>query len=142
MCSNGLVSGERLHDLRVPHKGDVVSEVIEAAHAVAAGFRAVDDVRQAMQGCRLEEERQLAFAQAALAWGYGPFETRAPVTPAQLRAAMHATNSRSTSNSSPVGKSSVACMRRITGRAALSRRINSFSNASGCSPFTSYKFRR
>lgn len=84
------MSGERLHDLRVPHKGDVVSEVIEAAHAVAAGFRAVDEVRQAMQGCRLEDERQLAFAQAALAMRYGPLATRSPITPAQLLAARRA----------------------------------------------------
>ena len=36
VCSNGLVCGDTVADVRVPHKGDVAGQVIEGAYQVRA----------------------------------------------------------------------------------------------------------
>ncbi|MDO9126484.1 MAG: adenylosuccinate synthetase, partial [Parvibaculum sp.] len=38
VCKNGLVCGDAVADLRIPHKGDVVGQVIEGAYDVLDGF--------------------------------------------------------------------------------------------------------
>lgn len=38
VCQNGLVCGDTVADVRVPHKGDVAGHVIEGAYAVLDGF--------------------------------------------------------------------------------------------------------
>ena len=38
VCSNGLVCGDTVADVRVPHKGDVSGQVIEGAYEVLRGF--------------------------------------------------------------------------------------------------------
>ena len=38
VCSNGLVCGDTVADVRVPHKGDVAGQVIEGAYQVLHGF--------------------------------------------------------------------------------------------------------
>lgn len=38
VCSNGLVCGNTVADVRVPHKGDVAGLVIEGAYEVLSGF--------------------------------------------------------------------------------------------------------
>jgi hypothetical protein len=38
VCQNGLVCGESFGEVRVPHKGDVVSQVIEGAYEVLGIF--------------------------------------------------------------------------------------------------------
>ncbi|MBN0452199.1 DUF945 domain-containing protein, partial [Pseudomonas aeruginosa] len=45
VCHNGLVCGDTTADIRVPHKGDVVSQVIEGAYGVLDGFERVQNAR-------------------------------------------------------------------------------------------------
>jgi hypothetical protein len=42
VCCNGLVVGTALHDIRIPHKGNVQGEVIEGAFRVLDDFGAVE----------------------------------------------------------------------------------------------------
>jgi hypothetical protein len=43
VCSNGLVCGDTVADVRVPHKGDVAGSVIEGAFEVLSGFERVKE---------------------------------------------------------------------------------------------------
>ena len=43
VCSNGLVCGDTVADVRVPHKGDVAGLVIEGAYQVLGGFEQVNE---------------------------------------------------------------------------------------------------
>jgi ParB/RepB/Spo0J family partition protein len=45
VCSNGLVCGDTVADVRVPHKGDVAGHVIEGAYQVLSGFERVQESR-------------------------------------------------------------------------------------------------
>lgn len=49
VCQNGLVCGESFGEVRVPHKGDVVGQVIEGAYQVLDIFDQVEEKRDAMQ---------------------------------------------------------------------------------------------
>jgi hypothetical protein len=53
VCQNGLVCGESFGEVRVPHKGDVVSQVIEGAYEVLGIFDRVEEKRDAMQSLLL-----------------------------------------------------------------------------------------
>ncbi len=54
VCCNGLVVGDVVHDIRIPHKGDVQGEVIEGAFRVLDDFEAVDAVDRGDEGDRAE----------------------------------------------------------------------------------------
>jgi hypothetical protein len=84
VCQNGMVCGETVGEVRVPHKGDVVGQVIEGAFEVLDGFGAVAEQRDSMEALRLESGEQAAFARAALALKYDNDDRPAPVTEAQL----------------------------------------------------------
>lgn len=85
VCTNGLVAGEVLDDIRIPHKGNVVDSVLQGAHDVLDGFDLVREVRDDMRGIALSESDAQAFAHAAIEYRYEPTEARpAPITPAQL----------------------------------------------------------
>lgn len=85
VCSNGLVCGDTLSDIRVPHKGNVIDQVVQGAFDVLDGFTRVVDERDSMKSLALNEGEQSAFARAALALRYEPSETKAaPVTEAQI----------------------------------------------------------
>lgn len=84
VCANGLVCGDTTHDIRVPHKGDVVDHVINGAHQVLDGFGLITEVKDQMQAVRLDEGEQTAFARAALAIRYDNGTDAAPVTEQQL----------------------------------------------------------
>jgi hypothetical protein len=83
VCQNGMVCGETLNDIRVPHKGDVVGQVIEGAFTVLDSFERADEQREGMKALRLNDGEQNAFARAALALKYDD-ETPAPISEAQL----------------------------------------------------------
>lgn len=83
VCQNGMVCGETLNDIRVPHKGDVVGQVIEGAFTVLDSFERADEQRESMKALRLNDGEQNAFARAALALKYDD-ETPAPISEAQL----------------------------------------------------------
>jgi hypothetical protein len=86
VCHNGMVCGETLSDIRVPHKGDVVGRVIEGAFTVLDGFELVNEQRDGMKGLTLNTGEQQAFARAALTLKYDDPETPAPVTETQVLA--------------------------------------------------------
>ncbi|MGY2492818.1 DUF932 domain-containing protein [Cupriavidus sp. CP313] len=87
VCKNGLVCGNTVADIRVPHKGDIISDVVQGAFDVLDGFDLVREVKEGMQGVKLDEAEQQVFARAALALRYDEKEdgtTSAPVTESQL----------------------------------------------------------
>ncbi|MCI4005135.1 DUF945 domain-containing protein, partial [Dickeya dianthicola] len=55
VCSNGLVCGDTVADVRVPHKGDVAGLVIEGAYQVLGGFEQVKESRDLMRGITLDD---------------------------------------------------------------------------------------
>lgn len=85
VCSNGLVCGDTVADIRIPHKGDVASQVIEGAFEVLDGFDRVKESRDAMRSVVLDDGEAEVFARAALALKYDPTDDKpAPVTESQI----------------------------------------------------------
>ena len=65
VCLNGMVAADReLAAVKVPHKGDVVGQVIEGSHTVLEGSRRALDQADAWAGVTLSRGEQLAFAEA------------------------------------------------------------------------------
>lgn len=79
---NGLICGETFGEVRVPHKGDVVSQVIEGAYEVLGIFDRVEEKRDAMQSLMLPPPARQALAKAAITYRFG--EDHQPVTEAQV----------------------------------------------------------
>ena len=87
-CSNGLVCGDTVADVRVRHKGQIVDSVIEGAYEVLEGFVRVREQRDAMQAIALAPAEEEIFARSALALKYEPdAASPAPITETQLLAA-------------------------------------------------------
>ena len=86
VCSNGLVCGDTVADVRVPHKGDVAGSVIEGAFEVLSGFERVKESRDAMRAITLDEGEAEVFARSALALKYDDPDKPAPITEAQVLA--------------------------------------------------------
>jgi hypothetical protein len=91
VCCNGLVVGEVVQDIRVPHKGNIQGEVIEGAFRVLDEFEAVEEHTEAMKALQLQPPEEIAFATAALALRFGERAVEetgghrpAPVTAEQL----------------------------------------------------------
>ncbi|MBN3856704.1 DUF945 domain-containing protein [Paraburkholderia sp. Ac-20340] len=84
-CQNGIVCGNVLNDIRIPHKGDVIGEVIEGAFRVLKSFDETAQQREGMAATVLDEGEQMAFARAALTLRYDE-DKPAPVTERQLLA--------------------------------------------------------
>jgi hypothetical protein len=87
VCCNGLVVGQVVEDIRIPHKGNVQGEVIEGAFRVLDEFEAVEASAEGMKALTLRPEEQTAFAIAALALRFGERgegQPPAPVTASQL----------------------------------------------------------
>jgi len=94
VCCNGLVVGQVVEDIRIPHKGNIQGEVIEGAFRVLDEFEAVEQHTEAMKALPLEPREEIAFATAALALRFGerPVDETgghqpAPVTAEQLNEA-------------------------------------------------------
>ncbi|APT60212.1 hypothetical protein RGI145_22985 (plasmid) [Roseomonas gilardii] len=83
VCQNGMVCGDTLADFRVPHKGDVIGQVIEGAYTVLDGFEKATEQAEAMKALALPAPEQAAFARAALALRYDD-ENPAPIEAEQL----------------------------------------------------------
>src|SRR3546814_19152366 len=80
VCSNGLVGGDTVADVRIPHKGDIAGQVIEGAYEVLAGFERVQESREAMQAITLDEAEAEVFARAAPATKYADPDHPVPIT--------------------------------------------------------------
>jgi len=83
VCSNGLVCGDTVADVRVPHKGDVAAQVIEGAYEVLHGFDRVQASRDAMRAITLDAGESEVFGRAALALKYDE-DTPTPITESQI----------------------------------------------------------
>lgn len=94
VCQNGMVCGDTVGEVRVPHKGDVVGEVIEGAFKVLKSFDGAAEQREGMATTVLDEGEQNAFARAALALRYEG-DKPAPITERQLLAPRRAEDSAS-----------------------------------------------
>lgn len=77
VCANGLLVGDTMADIRIPHKGDVRGRVIEGAFTVLDHFERVTDSIDTMKALTLSEGEQRAFAAAALELRYD--EGKAPI---------------------------------------------------------------
>ncbi|WP_420466853.1 DUF932 domain-containing protein [Panacagrimonas sp.] len=86
VCQNGLVCGDTVADVRVPHKGDVAGHVIEGAYEVLHGFVGAQASRDAMQAVTLDNGEAEVFARAALALKYDDPDKPAPITETQVLA--------------------------------------------------------
>jgi hypothetical protein len=86
VCKNGLVCGDTVADVRVPHKGDVAGQVIEGAYEVLHGFDRAQASRDAMRAITLDQGEAEVFARAALALKYDDPDKPAPITESQLLA--------------------------------------------------------
>lgn len=86
VCQNGLVCGDTVADVRVPHKGNVAEQVIEGAYAVLQGFGQAQASRDAMQAITLDDGEAEVFARAALTLKYDDPTRPAPITEAQVLA--------------------------------------------------------
>ncbi|MCR4158342.1 DUF945 domain-containing protein [Kerstersia gyiorum] len=84
VCSNGLVCGDTVADVRVPHKGDVAGQVIEGAYQVLHGFDHALESRESMQAITLDEGEAEVFARAALSLKYDDPDKPAPITESQI----------------------------------------------------------
>ena len=90
VCCNGLVVGEVVEDIRIPHKGNIQGEVIEGAFRVLDEFEEVEQHAEAMKALQLEQPEEIAFATAALALRFGEHAVEegghrpAPITAEQL----------------------------------------------------------
>ncbi|CAM3946456.1 uncharacterized protein DUF932 [Kerstersia gyiorum] len=84
VCSNGLVCGDTVADVRVPHKGDVAGQVIEGAYQVLHGFDRALESRESMQAITLNEGEAEVFARAALSLKYDDPNKPAPITESQI----------------------------------------------------------
>ena len=82
VCSNGLVLPDgTAQSIRIPHKGDVINDVIEGAYEVIREGDAIDGAVDGMRALTLHKDEQEAFAAAALQLRFD--EGKAPITPAQ-----------------------------------------------------------
>ena len=84
VCQNGLVCGDTVADVRVPHKGNVAGQVIEGAYEVLSGFERVKESRDLMRGITLDGGEAEVFARAALALKYDDPDKPAPITESQI----------------------------------------------------------
>ena len=84
VCQNGMVAGDNVADIRVPHKGNIVQNVINGAFDVLDGFDLIREQKDGMRAVTLDRDEQHAFARSALALRYDPTDADAPITENQL----------------------------------------------------------
>ncbi|HEY3591221.1 MAG TPA: DUF932 domain-containing protein [Buttiauxella sp.] len=82
ICLNGMVCGDTFGEIKVPHKGDIASQVIEGAYEVLKTFDDIGENMGAMKTINLTPVEQRVFASAALEYKYG--EERQPVSASQV----------------------------------------------------------
>jgi hypothetical protein len=86
VCCNGMVCGDTLNDIRVPHKDNIGDNVIEGASRVVDDFERINGQIGGMKALPFSDGEQLAFAHAALALKYDPQAEMTPVTEQQILA--------------------------------------------------------
>lgn len=87
VCTNGLiVADSMIGSLAVPHKGDIVSRVIEGSFEIIDNSRRALDVTTEWRVLELTAGEQQIFAESAHALRFADSdgEVKTPITPAQL----------------------------------------------------------
>lgn len=82
VCSNGLIAGDVLNDVRVRHTGNVVDNVIEGSFTVLDNIETAAARIEQYKTTQLTPHEQHAFAAAALQLRWEPEET--PIIPAKV----------------------------------------------------------
>jgi hypothetical protein len=85
LCTNGLLC--RMGDfavIRVPHRANVIADVVAGAIHITAQFERIGSIVTAMAARILTESEQLQFAQTAYAIRWANIETRPLLLPAKL----------------------------------------------------------
>jgi hypothetical protein len=70
VCANGLIAGDVVDSLRIPHRGNIIDNIIEGSYRILSNFDQVDAHRDAMKATTLSFPEQMAFARASLALRY------------------------------------------------------------------------
>ncbi len=83
VCQNGMICGDTVEDIRVPHRGNIVDNVIDAAYTIIDGFDAASESMETMKSTTLALPEAEAFAIAALSLKYDDVD-KAPVAAARL----------------------------------------------------------
>lgn len=83
VCTNGLVCGETVEDIRIKHSGNIIDNVVQGAYDVLDGFNLVRDITDEMKSVTLSPEEQHIFAESAMLVKYDGEET-APIVADQL----------------------------------------------------------
>ena len=84
VCSNGLVCGDTVADVRVPHKGDVAGFRHRRRFRGVERLRAGERSRDLMRSITLDEGEAEVFARAALSLKYDDPDKPAPITESQI----------------------------------------------------------
>lgn len=74
VCTNGLVCSSAFSQVRIPHKGDVIDNVIEGVFEVVRDLPKVVDTANAWAAKQLNPRQQEAFAKASLQLRWQPEE--------------------------------------------------------------------
>jgi hypothetical protein len=81
VCTNGLLA--QIGDfglIHVPHRGDIVANVVEGALAITRGFADIGAVVEQMHAKQLDERQRWDFAAQALSVRYHRLDHHAPIT--------------------------------------------------------------
>ena len=70
VCSNGLICGDLVEDIRVRHSGNIVDNVIEGAYSILDQFGNVEASKEGMKSLVLRQEEKQIFADVALTLKY------------------------------------------------------------------------
>lgn len=84
VCQNGLVCGDAVADVRVPHKGNVADHVVEGAYEVLHSFEQMQNSRDAMRAITLDDGEAEVFARSALVLKYDEPGKTLPITEHQI----------------------------------------------------------
>jgi len=82
VCSNGLVAWKDFGEIRIPHKGDIVGQVIDGAWEVLRTLEGVEQHMDEMRGITLDKEEQLVLGEAALEYKYQ--DSPSPISASQV----------------------------------------------------------
>lgn len=85
LCMNGLLA--RVGDfgvIQVPHRGNVIANIVEAALQIARGFPAINDVIDLMQASFLTELQRVRFAERAFEIRFQRSVLKPTFSPARL----------------------------------------------------------
>jgi len=83
VCTNGMVCGQDMGEIRVPHMGEkVISMIIKGAHQIVEQLKKMDEHRARMKEITLTEDEKGVFALDCLKVRYG--DKTPPIEPDQL----------------------------------------------------------